>query len=160
MPDPMPTHFSGSPEQVLALDTLIKLSRAAESVLARVNAHLHAYRLTVSQFGVLEALYHLGDMMPSELAVKILRSGANMTTVLDNLERRGLVQRMRRDDDRRCIEVRLTEAGRALIEAIWPAHVEQVVAVVGRLDAGEQQRLGELCRKLGRGAAEAKSERS
>ncbi|MDZ4700975.1 MAG: MarR family transcriptional regulator [Rhodothermales bacterium] len=147
----MPTHFSGSPEQVLALDTLIKLSRASESVSARVNTHLQAYRLTVSQFGVLEALYHLGDMMPSELAGKILKSGANMTTVLDNLERRSLVARTRRGDDRRCIEVHLTEVGRSLFESIWPAHVERVAAAIGRLDAEEQQRLGALCRKLGRG---------
>ncbi|MEZ4703511.1 MAG: MarR family transcriptional regulator [Rhodothermales bacterium] len=146
----MPTHYTGDAETVRALDTFIKLSRAAESVGARVNAHLQDFNLTVSQFGVLEALYHLGTLQAGELAGKILKSGANMTTVLDNLEKRALVSRIRKDDDRRCVEVHLTEAGRALIATILPAHVERVRDAFARLGPDEQETLGALCKKLGR----------
>ena len=75
------THYKGTQEEQQALDTFIKLSRAAESVGKRVNDHLNAHDLTVSQFGALEALYHLGPMPVGQLAGKILRSSANLTLV-------------------------------------------------------------------------------
>ena len=47
------------------------------------------FGLTESQIGVLEALAHLGPLTQGELCRKILRSGSNVTTVVDNLERDG-----------------------------------------------------------------------
>jgi MarR family 2-MHQ and catechol resistance regulon transcriptional repressor len=145
----MPTHYPGTDEEIRALDALIKLSRAAESVSNRVNAHLHEHQLTVSQFGVLEALYHLGPLQSGELGTKILKSSGNMTMVLDNLEKRGLITRQRRADDRRCIEIHLTEQGSALVIAILPQHVAGVVQAFEALIPTEQEQLAALCRKLG-----------
>ncbi|MBI1941443.1 MAG: MarR family transcriptional regulator, partial [Acidobacteria bacterium] len=54
----MPTHYAGTPGEVKALDAYIKLMRAAESVSGRAARHLAASPLTLSQFGVLEALFH------------------------------------------------------------------------------------------------------
>jgi MarR family 2-MHQ and catechol resistance regulon transcriptional repressor len=107
--------------------------------------------LTFSQFAVLEALYHFGPMTAGEVSQKILKSGSNLTTVIDNLERAGLVRRERDVDDRRVIHVHLTEAGRVKIEAILPGHVAALVEELGVLSAREQETLGELCKKLGRG---------
>lgn len=145
----MSTHYQGTEAERRALDTFIKLSRAAESVGRRVNEHLHAHNLTVSQFGVLEALYHLGPMPVGQLAGKILRSSANLTLVIDNLVKRGLATRARRADDRRAVEIDLTEAGRALVAALLPAHVTGVVAAFEALSPEEQMTLAALCRKVG-----------
>lgn len=145
----MGTHFQGTAVEVQALNTYIKLSRAAEAVTARINHHLLDYQLTVSQFGVLEALYHLGPMQVGQLGDKILKSSGNMTLVIDNLAKRGLVTRQRREDDRRCIDIHLTADGRSLIDQIMPFHVQQVVAVMGALTQAEQAQLGALCRTLG-----------
>lgn len=145
----MGTHYDGSEEQRLALDTFIKLSRATDVVNARINHHLQEYNLTSSQFGVLEALYHLGPLPVGQLGEKILRSSGNMTLVVDNLVKRGLVTRHRREDDRRCIDVALTVAGRDLIASVLPAHVDGVVAAFDALSADELDQLGRLCRRLG-----------
>ncbi|MCA9975776.1 MAG: MarR family transcriptional regulator [Anaerolineales bacterium] len=145
----MGTHYQGTAAEVMALDTYIKLSRAAEAVNTQINAHLSAYNLTVSQFGVLEALYHLGPLQVGQLEEKILRSSGNMTLVIDNLVKQKLVMRQRRDDDRRCIDIHLTAAGESLMEAVMPTHVTQVVASLAVLDAEEQAQLAALCRKLG-----------
>ncbi|MBP6786356.1 MAG: MarR family transcriptional regulator [Candidatus Promineofilum sp.] len=145
----MTTHYAGTETEKRALDTFIKLSRAAESVNRRVNEHLRAHDLSVSQFGVLEALYHLGPLPVGQVADKILRSSANLTLVVDNLDKRGLVARRRRADDRRTVEVSLTEAGAALTAAIMPAHVAGVVAAFAVLPPEEQATLAALCRKLG-----------
>lgn len=146
----MGTHYAGTVEEVRALDVYIKLSRAAESASQRINGHLQDYHLTMSQFGALEALYHLGSMQPSQLAQKVLKSTGNMTLVIDNLVKRELVTRQRRPDDRRCIDISLTEKGTALIEEIFPAHVGGVVQAMSALAPDEQQQLAALCRKLGR----------
>jgi len=146
----MPTHFQGSEEERRALNAFIKLTRAAEAINDYVNAHLREYKLTVSQFGVLEVIYHLGPLQTGELGQKILKSSGNMTLVIDNLEKRGLVRRQQRADDRRCIEIHLTAAGQALIEEIMPSHVAGVVQTFSVLTPKEQQQLGTLCRRLGR----------
>ncbi|MCA9868407.1 MAG: MarR family transcriptional regulator [Anaerolineae bacterium] len=145
----MATHYAGTAAERQALDTFIKLSRAAESVNRRVNDHLRAYDLSVSQFGVLEALYHLGPLPVGQVADKILRSSANLTLVVDNLVKRGLVVRERRANDRRTVEISLTDGGRALIAAIMPAHVTGVVDAFAPLSPDEQATLAALCRKLG-----------
>ena len=147
----MATRHRGPERERRALNAYINLMRAAESVTARVQGRLAEASVTVGQFGALEALYHLGPMRPSELARKLLRSGGNMTTVLDNLERRGLVVRRREEDDRRCLTVHLTNAGRRLIEQVFPGHVEDLVREFGVLTAAEQEELRRLCRVLGTG---------
>lgn len=156
----MGTHFEGTAVERQALEAYIKLSRAAESTGQRINDHLHTWQLTTSQFGVLEALYHLGPMPVGQVGEKILRSSANMTLVIDNLVRRGLVERTRRADDRRSIEISLTPEGRGLIAEILPEHVAGVVAAFGVLSPEEQLTLAAICRKLGRANQAAISKRN
>ncbi len=146
----MGTRYLGTQEEVLALDTFIKLVRATESVSNRIHRYLAETDLTVSQFGVLEALFHLGCLYQRELAEKLLKSGGNMTLVIDNLEKRSLVKREREPDDRRCIKVCLTEKGHQLISQIFPSHVAAVVYEMSILTPDEQAELGRLCRKLGK----------
>ncbi len=146
----MPTHYSGNREEVLALNTFIKLTRATESLMARLAQRNTHPGLTTSQFGVLETLYHLGPMCQSELGSKLLKSGGNITMVIDNLEKHGLVQRVRGTEDRRFITVSLTDAGRKLIEEVFPGHAHAITEEMDTLTSEEQQALGDLCRKLGK----------
>jgi MarR family 2-MHQ and catechol resistance regulon transcriptional repressor len=151
----MGTHYRGSPRQVQALDAYIKLVRAAESVTASLQPGLAASGLTASQFGALEALWHLGPMCQRELGEKLLKSSSNVTTVVDNLERRGLVERQRSAEDRRVVTLRLTEAGRRLVQKALPPHVQEITAAFDHLGAAERRELARLCRKLGREVARA-----
>src|SRR5437867_12678480 len=107
----MPTHFTGSRAEMHTLNTFIKLSRCTNSLLARLAERNTIGDLTPSQFAVLEALYHLGSLTQGEVSSKILKSTSNITTVIDNLERAGLVHRERDAKDRRVIHINLTEAG-------------------------------------------------
>lgn len=147
----MPTHYSGTRAELRTLDTFIKLTRCTNSLYSRLSERSSVGDLTYSQFAVLEALYHLGAMTQGEISVKVLKSGSNMTTVIDNLERDGLVRRERDEKDRRVIHVHLTEAGRGKIEAVLPGHVAALVEEFSVLSAQEQKQLGELCKKLGKG---------
>jgi len=133
------------------LNTFIKLKRCVDSLSARLAERNTIGDLTFSQFAVLEALYHLGSLTQGEISTKVLKSGSNMTTVIDNLERAGLVRRERDAQDRRVIHVHLTEAGSSKVEAVFPGHLAALVEEFSVLSAREQETLGALCKKLGTG---------
>ncbi len=147
----MPIHFDGPENQVLALDTMVKLTRATNSFLSRLAHHGSYSDLTETQFGTLESLYHLGPMSQTAICNKLLKSGGNTTLVVDNLERLGFVRRERDKRDRRVVVVDLTPEGRTLIETIFPAHATAVTEEMSVLTPEEQRQLGDLCKKLGRG---------
>ncbi|ACM19588.1 winged helix-turn-helix transcriptional regulator, MarR family [Geotalea daltonii FRC-32] len=133
----------------LSLNTYTKLMRAAESVTVRVNRHMSAADLTISQFGVLEALYHKGPLCQRDLAAKILKSTGNITMVIDNLEKRHLVRRERDSEDRRYLTIYLTDEGTALIAEVFTAVEAAIVKEMSELSEKEQEQLGILCKKLG-----------
>ncbi|HSN56309.1 MAG TPA: MarR family transcriptional regulator [Candidatus Sulfomarinibacteraceae bacterium] len=145
----MATRHQGSAAEKRALDAYIKLRRAVNAVSLREGEVMRAAGLTESQFGALEALLHLGPLCQHELAGKVLKSAGNMTTVVDNLERRGLVERRRDGEDRRVVTVHLTASGRDLVRAVFPRVVEVLVDAFSTLSATEQQQLAALCRRLG-----------
>ena len=147
----MPTHYSGKRAEMRTLDTFVKLTRCTNSMLGRLADRNTVGDLTWSQFAVLEALYHLGPMTQGEVSAKVLKSGSNITTVIDNLERDGLVRRERDATDRRVIHVHLTDKGSQKIEAVLPGHVAALVEEFSVLSPKEQETLGELCKKLGKG---------
>lgn len=138
-------------EQKRALAAFVALSRSLSSVEAATHGHLREAGLTATQFGVLEALLHLGPMCQAELGAKLLKSGANLTFVLDNMDKTGLVERERGTEDRRRVTVRLTAKGRALVEKVFPRHAAKIARSFSVLTAAEQEQLRALCRKLGRG---------
>ncbi len=145
----MGTRYEGTETEVRALNAYLKLLRAAGSTSGRLNGMLAESGITESQFAVLEALYHLGALHQCQLAEKLQRTGGNITLVVDNLEKRGLVERRREARDRRFITVHLTPAGRRLVKGVLPRHVANIVAELSVLTPAEQDELGRLCRKLG-----------
>ena len=144
----MGTRHRGTIEEINALNAFIKLQRASESVSARVHAVLPA-GLTVTQFGVLEALHHIGPLCQSELAEKLLKSGGNLTLVVDNLEKAGYVARERDPADRRFVVVKLTEKGQAFISALFPKVVANVTREMAALSGTELSDFGKKKKKVG-----------
>ncbi len=145
----MGTRHRGPIEEINALNAFIKLQRASESVSARVHSVLPA-GLTITQFGVLEALHHIGPLCQGELAEKLLKSGGNLTLVVDNLEKAGHVLRERDPADRRFVVVKLTPKGQAFITALFPKVVTNVTREMAALSSTELFDLGRLCKKIGR----------
>jgi MarR family transcriptional regulator, 2-MHQ and catechol-resistance regulon repressor len=155
----MPTHFEGCEGIVRALNAYINLVRASDTVLSKIAVDLESEGVTMGQFAVLEALLHLGPMCQHALAEKLLRSGGNMTLVVDNLQKQGWVKRQRQEKDRRMVEIHLTPKGRRLITRIFPEHAKVIARVMGELTPAEQEDLRRIARKLGRGAEELCAER-
>jgi MarR family transcriptional regulator, 2-MHQ and catechol-resistance regulon repressor len=143
--------FKGTPREERALDSYIKLARAANAALGYARVGLDDADLTPSQFAVLEALYHVGPLYLGDLAKRILTSSGNLTLVIDNLEKRGLAKRRQQGQDKRFIQATITPSGRRVIAKIFPQHARRITEIMNRLSGSEQEQLGKLCRKLGRG---------
>jgi MarR family transcriptional regulator, 2-MHQ and catechol-resistance regulon repressor len=118
-----------------------------------VGVRVSDYGLTVPQFGILEALYHLGPLSLGELAEKLLVTGGNITYVMDRLEKQGLVERHRSDTDRRVVEARLTPEGRGKIASVFPGHAAFIQELVSPLDPEERRQVRELLKRLGKAIA-------
>jgi MarR family 2-MHQ and catechol resistance regulon transcriptional repressor len=137
-----------------AVSTYVKLMRAYKSVTGRVETLLAVDGLTLTQLGVLEAVLHKGPMTHRELGKKVLTSAGNMTDVVDKLEARGLVRRLRGEVDRRQVRVELTDVGRTLIETLFPRHAGDIARAMAGLGSDELAQLGALLRKLAIAAAQ------
>jgi MarR family 2-MHQ and catechol resistance regulon transcriptional repressor len=145
----MGTKYTGTREEIRALDAFIKLQRSAETSLARTTQHLSRYNLTQSQFAVLEALHHLGTLSQRDLAEKLLRTTGNISSVLKVLERRGLIERERTPEDNRYMAVQLTDQGQGLLLSFFDQHVQGIVMEMSVLSPAELDQLAGLCKKLG-----------
>jgi MarR family 2-MHQ and catechol resistance regulon transcriptional repressor len=145
----MGTHYSGPESDKLTLNAFIKLMRATESINNRLNRHLADADLTVSQFGTLEALYHLGPLNQRAIGEKILKSGGNITMVVDNLEKCGYVKRKKDPSDRRAVLIHLTKEGDKFIKEFFPKHLEKIKDEFNVLSDDEKVQLAALCKKLG-----------
>lgn len=145
----MGTHYQGSDREERTLNAFIKLMRATDSLNNRLNRQLSDAGLTVSQFGVLEALLHLGPLNQKALGEKLLKSGGNITLVIDNLEKSGWVERHQDPEDRRSMLIHLTEEGEEFISNYFPQHLERIISEFEVLSDEELDQLSAICKKLG-----------
>ena len=148
----MPTHYKGTEDEVRALNAYINLMRASGTISAKVKRTLGIQGVSVGQFGVLETLFHLGPLCQKDLAGKILKTEGNLTLIVVNLEKRGLIKRTRDRKDKRFVTIDLSSKGRSFIAEIFPLHVSVIAREFRRLTPEEQETLRNICRKLGKGA--------
>lgn len=133
-----------------ALKLWVVLARCFNTFAQNEAHHLKQFDLTPPQFGLLETLAHLGPMKMCEIGTKLLMSGANVTGVVDRLEKKGLVRRVMDAEDRRMFLIHLTDEGSKLIGKFFPKHAEQIEAFTSVLTTKEKRQLTELLKKLGK----------
>ena len=145
----MGSKYNGSDKELISLDSYIILSRATESINLKINRMLKEAGFTENQFKVIDALYHLGPLTQKTLGEKLLTSGGNITMVIDNLEIRGLVKRIRGTDDRRLFSINLTKKGVRETENILPKVVKMIIAEMKVLSNKEHKQLQLICKRIG-----------
>lgn len=132
----------------LNLKLVVALSRTTSMLHRTTQNDLSEHGLTLAQFGVLEALYHLGDLKICEIIDKTLSSSGNMTVVINNLERDGYVSRVNCTEDRRVTRVHITCKGREFISTFFPDHVQNLDEQFSNLSYEERLQLLKLLKQL------------
>jgi DNA-binding MarR family transcriptional regulator len=144
--------FAGSEEEVF-----LSLQRTASVLLQALGKELKPHDLTAAQYNLLRILrgaHHAGEgaLTCGEIAERLVSPGPDVTRLLDRLEARGLVERLRDAGDRRVVRARITRAGREVLgelDAPVQGALERLLGGLG------EARLKSLSRLLEQARAEA-----
>jgi len=132
----------------LNLSTLVTFTRAENKIHRMEYETIKKNGLTAAQFGVLEALYSKGDLKICEIIEKILTTSGNITVVIKNLEKDGLVKRYSDPEDKRATIIALTDKGREVIENILPEHIMNISKIFNILTDEEKLTLKKILKKF------------
>ncbi|MCF8078574.1 MAG: MarR family transcriptional regulator [Desulfobacterales bacterium] len=128
---------------------LWKAHKAVETV---DKASIAATGLCLTDFAVLEAILHKGPMPVNTIGKKVLLTSGSISTAVDRLAKRGLVQRLQDPSDGRVFMVHLTKSGKQVIEDAYRRHNQNLETTASVLSAEERSALVRLLKKLGRHA--------
>ncbi|TDW21481.1 DNA-binding MarR family transcriptional regulator [Kribbella kalugense] len=124
-----------------------RLHRIANHLTGELTLLYSQYGLSEGEFDVLAALRRAGspyERAPGEIALHTMVTTGAVTKRVDRLEEAGLVQRRRSADDGRGRVVRLTPAGRRLIDKAFTAHMANEHRLLEPLTAAQQAQLEKL----------------
>ncbi|MFC9927507.1 MarR family winged helix-turn-helix transcriptional regulator [Streptomyces sp. NPDC127190] len=131
------------------MEIIGRINRCAALLQQAEDAPLRRAGLSRAEFDLLGALRRTGhELTPGELARETFSSGAAVTKRLKQLTERGLVERRGDTRDRRVAHVRLTDAGRDLVDGILPEQLAYETAVLSVLTPDAQHEVASLLSEL------------
>lgn len=133
----------------LSLKLFIVLNRAVESLRKQVTKDVKRHGLNLTEFAVLELLYHKGEQPIQIIGKKVLLASSSITYVIDKLEQKKLLERMSCPNDRRVIYSKLTEEGKQLMEDVFPKHRKHIDHLFSALTEEEKEQAIDMLKKLG-----------
>ncbi|HTX38036.1 MAG TPA: MarR family winged helix-turn-helix transcriptional regulator [Bryobacteraceae bacterium] len=128
--------------------------RAYDALRHHAVRHIESLGIGLSDFAVLELLLHKGPTPVNRIGTQVRLTSGSITTAVDRLERRGLVERRNDPEDRRSRVVHLTETGRRMIACAFADHEKAMERATAALTPAERGQAVELLKKLGLGAVE------
>lgn len=135
-------------EEAAALALILSIGRAFKFVDDYVRPRMQKHGLTMTEFSVLMVLFHGGPTPLGELSERILLTGASTTYTVKKMEKRGLIARESRSEDKRIVMGIITEKGRALARNILPLHGKDLMEAMHHLSTEEKKTAAHLLRKL------------
>ena len=130
----------------------LSLFKAGRSIETHAMASIASLGMSLTDFAVLEVLLHKGPLPVNTIGKKVLLTSGSITTAVDRLEVKGLVERMDSPSDRRVRIVSLTKEGARQIKVAFAEHQKHLELAVSPLTKDEQRQLVDLLKKLGQGA--------
>jgi MarR family 2-MHQ and catechol resistance regulon transcriptional repressor len=130
------------------------LMKAHETLRRHAECHIHRLGLGLSDFAVLEVLLHKGPTAVNTIGNMVRLTSGSITTAVDRMEQKGLVERRNDPEDRRARVVHLTPAGRKLISCAFADHEAAMERATSGLTPEERGQASELLKKLGLAAQE------
>ncbi|NBD24055.1 MarR family winged helix-turn-helix transcriptional regulator [Paenibacillus glycinis] len=137
-------------QPALTVDVFLTLYKTNHHLVRQLEERLASFDLTLGRWCLLVAL-RSGDrpMLPSELSDDLAVTRANISNLLNALEKAGRIEREFDPTNRRRILVRLTSEGHRLITDVWPVYERTIAGNIGeRLTVQEQEQLKGLLKKL------------
>jgi DNA-binding MarR family transcriptional regulator len=124
------------------------IKRAHSMMLDVIEEVFAAQGFSYIQYVILSWLRDGIVVNPKDICVQYRHDSGALTRVIDQLAERGLLERVRRDRDRRKVELQLTEAGRKTVEGLIPLVVEKLNLALTDFSSEEVHELLRLLVKL------------
>ena len=142
-----------------ALRIWLRLLTCTQLIEKQVRARLREqFATTLPRFDLMAQLErHLEGLKMNALSRLLMVTGGNVTAIVDQLEKEGLVERLEEPADRRAFRIRLTKAGERSFAEMARAHEAWVVDMLGGLSRREHEELLKLLAKLKASAMEVES---
>lgn len=131
-----------------AQDVLVALRRIIRATDIQSKRIAKSSGLTIPQVMVLRSIGMLGDVTVKRLAEEVSLSQATVTTILNRLETRGLVVRVRSERDKRIVNAQLLPAGESVLEAVPALLHETFIERFDTLPREQQKSLVDTLSKL------------
>lgn len=131
-----------------SLKTYIALKRSINEIESKTRKFVGSFGLNLNEFAVLEILYHKGKRTTQQIKEGILIANSSTTYIVDKLCDKGLVKREFAPEDRRVINVEITESGRKLMDELFPTHAEQLTANFDKLSEYDITEIRQLLKKI------------
>lgn len=144
----------------LATECYANVYRAADIMMELHNRQtLEEYQLSPSGRQILAVVEGAGQPLePTVIAERLLITTGSVTSLLDNLEKRGLIRRLPHPDDRRKLLVDVTPAAQVIVDELLPSlHARERDVISAALSTTEQRQLLRLVAKLQQSAIQARS---
>ena len=131
-----------------SLNTFIDLNRTVDHLEQIVRNDIQRYGLNITEFAVLELLYNKGDQPIQRIGDRVLIASSSITYVVDKLEAKGYVVRIRNVQDKRVTNASITDEGQALMNDIFPEHAATLQSTFSILSNEELTILQQALKKL------------
>lgn len=128
----------------------IAVARVNQIVRRILGEGLAEVGLELPHYEVLAAVFRYPGMTQQELADKLLVGRSNLSMLLPEMERRGLVERRADEADRRLRRLFLTPEGEAQAREGLAVQVRLIEHMMGSLSAADCEAIGEMMRRVGR----------
>ncbi|MCF7924642.1 MAG: MarR family transcriptional regulator [Candidatus Izimaplasma sp.] len=135
------------------LKTLTILFRAKDALEKAIQKDVGHYGLNVTEFGVLEALYHLGDISIKMIMKKVLIKNSSLSYVIEQLEKKNYLIKTQSSEDKRSYILSLTKAGKDLMNKVYVEHLKNMRKILDKLDETEELNLQKSLKKIGKTAS-------
>ena len=132
----------------IELKLLIGLHRVCNEIDRRSSRLFAQYDLSLGQFAVLEALYHKGDLSVGEVQKKILSTSGTITVIINNLAKRGLLERLTDIHDKRKRVLHITEDGKELIKEVFPENRTVIIDSMSHWSEEEKEQMLKILKKF------------
>lgn len=137
---------------VLEHEAMLNIYYTASQIKKRADEFFRPFGLTDVQFNVMMLLEHQSarqdGLNQAQLSDMMLVNRANVTSLVDRMEKSGLVVRTAAADDRRYNIVKLTGKGRKLLAKIEPLYAQEVKRIMSSAKSAEQKKLIDILGKI------------
>jgi len=136
------------------LKTIITLFRATDAFSKAIQKDVKGYGLNVTEFGIMEALYHKKKMSIKALLEKVLITNSTMSYVIEQLLKKDYVQKQQSEADRRSYVLELSKKGYHLMDSAFNLHQKHMRSIIDVLSDEEEKQLRDMLKRIGKRANE------